>query len=88
MRLAHIAMIALPVLNLHLADSLDRARISRARQVLIAKLFLGGTIGLPALLAAAAFIPVVKYALVVPVGSLIIPALLLASATMRERTTS
>jgi hypothetical protein len=82
-RLAHIAMIALPVLYLEYVRHAERAT-PRWRE-LGSRLMLVGMTLLPATLAAAAFVPSLLYALPLPVTCLLSAVLVLAvQLTRRE----
>jgi hypothetical protein len=80
-RLAHIAMIALPLLYLEYVR--HAARLAPRQRELGSRLMLAGMTLLPATLALAAFVPVLLYALPVPVTCLLSGVVLLAFALTR-----
>lgn len=83
-RLGHIAAIALPVLNLLYVPWMRRARWGGAVRRAGCRLLLFGTIGLPSLLALAAFWGPGLYLLPLPVAALIAAILLLAVGLSRR----
>ncbi len=84
LRLAHIAAIALPILNLHLLPWLDWSVASARVKTWSYRLLLTGTLLLPPLLAVTAFCPPVKYALPLPVTCLITTSVILAVEATRR----
>src|SRR5262245_9351819 len=66
LRLAHIAAIALPVINLCYVPWIQRSGWSRRTRRWLCHVLLGGTLGLPATLALAAFWPAAIYAAPAP----------------------
>ena len=83
-RLAHIAAIALPVLNLLYVRYLGSGKGSRRIRLLGCRLLLAGSLLLPTLLAGAAFWLPLRYALPLPVSCLIAATVLQAQAQLRS----
>jgi hypothetical protein len=83
-RLAHIAAIALPVLNLLYVPWVRRARLSPAVRRRGCRLLLFGTVALPSLLLLAAAWSPGRYALPVPVAALIAATVLVAAGVGRR----
>ena len=79
LRLAHVAAIALPILNLHYVAWIGRTRWDARTRAAGCRLLLAGTMGLPATLAAAAFWGPAKYALPLPAGATAAAVFLLAT---------
>ena len=59
-RLAHIAAVMLPLLNIVVGFTLDRLRLSRGWKELTSVLLLAGAVGLPLALAAQGFSPLAR----------------------------
>lgn len=78
LRLAHIALVALPILNLQYVPWIRQSRWSRRFQRMACDALLVGTMGLPIVLAAAAFWPAALFVSPVPVGCLITAVFALA----------
>jgi hypothetical protein len=83
-RLAHIAAIALPVLNLLYVPWIRRTRWTVRTQTWGCRLLLFGTLALPASLLAAAFWGPALYALPLPVTTLIVSLVLVAGGLKRR----
>jgi len=79
LRLAHVASVALPALNLLYVPWMGRASLGELERELGCRLLLFGTLGLPALLALTAFWPPALYALPGPVFALVAATFLLAA---------
>lgn len=79
MRLAHIAGVALPALNLLYVPCMLRSAWSEGPRRAGCRLLLAGTVALPALLALAAFWAPARYTLAVPVTFLVAAFSLLAA---------
>jgi hypothetical protein len=84
-RLAHIAAVALPVLNLLYVPAIRGSRWSARIQRRGCRLLLLGTLGLPALLVATAVRPGIGGLLPLPVGALIGAVVLLAAGLPARR---
>jgi hypothetical protein len=84
-RLAHIALVALPALNVLYVPSIRGSAWSARTQRLACRLLLFGTVALPACLALAAFAGAAVYLAALPVVSLIVAVFLLASKALPER---
>jgi len=78
LRLAHIAAVALPILNLLYVPWMSRSAWNARIHRLGCRLLLFGTVALPALLALTAFWPPALYALPAPVLALVTTFFLLA----------
>jgi len=78
-RLAHIAGVMLPVLNLLYVRWIGRTSWGPGARRVGCRLLLGGTVGLPALLVAAAFWPPALYLMSLPVTALLAAVVLLAA---------
>lgn len=79
MRLAHIAGVALPALNLLYVPCMLRSRWSEASRRVGCRLLLFGTVALPALLALTAFWAPARYALGAPVLAMVTAFVVLAA---------
>jgi hypothetical protein len=84
-RLAHVAAIALPVLNLLYVPWMARSRWTRATRRAGCGLLLLGTVALPSFLVLAAFWRTGLYLLPMPVLALIVAVWLLAAGLRRRR---
>ncbi len=71
LRLAHIAAVALPIINLHYVSWMERSPFPEPKRRCAYRLLLAGTLGLPVLLTVAAFFRPALYALPVPVTALL-----------------
>lgn len=83
-RLAHIASVMLPVLNLLYVPLLGTTGLLLRTRILGCRLLLVGTVLLPLTLAAAAFWPPAEYALGLPVSTLIIAFWIPAYGHLRQ----
>lgn len=83
-RLAHIAAVALPALNLLYVPWIRRTRWACAVRRLGCRLLLFGTVALPVLLVAAAFWGPALYMLPLPVTALVLSCVLIAAGLKRS----
>jgi hypothetical protein len=83
LRLAHTAAIYLPLLNLAYVATLSHTRLSLRAQRFGCRALLAGTIGLPLVLAGAAFWPALKYLLPLPAACVLGAVWLLAASLAR-----
>ena len=85
LRLAHIACVMLPVLNLLYVPGIRRSRWGPGLRRKACALLLFGTVALPALLALAAAWPPALWSLPLPVTALILSCFLLAAGVAGRR---